>query len=111
MEYRVSPGSAYDCRDPAEKALDYRCILAEMFTGKVFIMGKSNSHQLLRIFHLIGPPRNGTWERFDAILQYNDVQEDDPSFARKSIKVQEIMATAVDSYHGLRNTDASSWNP
>jgi hypothetical protein len=81
-----------------------------MFTGKVFIMGKSNSHQLLRIFHLIGPPKNGAWGRFDSILQYNDVQEDDPSFTRKSIKVQEIVSAAIDSYNGPYNTDTSSWN-
>lgn len=84
-----------------------RCILAEMFTGKVFIMGKSNSHQLLRIFYLIGPPKHGAWERFDSILQYNDVQEDDPSFTRKSIKVQEIVQQA---HQGYNNTDTANWN-
>lgn len=92
-------------------ALCNSCILAEMFTGRVFIMGKSNSHQLLRIFNLVGPPKNGAWERFDSVLQYNDVHEDEPSLLRKTISVQEITGFAVNTYHGHGNTDASSWNP
>lgn len=70
-----------------------RCILAEMATKQVFIMGKSNAHQLLRIFHIVGYP-SADWSRFDTCLQYNDLVEDDPSSKRKKISVQEIIATA-----------------
>jgi len=81
-----------------------------MFTKKVFIMGKSNSHQLMRIFLLVGPPRPGTWTRFDQSLQYNDVQEDDPSFVKKSIPVQEIVLSATNVYSTYHNTDVKIWS-
>jgi hypothetical protein len=73
-------------------------------------MGKSNSHQLMRIFHLVGLPKPKEWTRFDQVLQYNDVQEDDPNLPNKSVPVQQITNVAANSFNSQYNSDVATWN-
>ncbi|XP_052197950.1 probable serine/threonine-protein kinase At1g54610 [Diospyros lotus] len=56
------------------------CLLAEMFTGKPIMPGRTEVEQLHRIFKLCGSPSEDYWKRMKAPAAFQPPQQYQPSF-------------------------------